>query len=111
MPLYDWLWDCGQIESIWAEIDNRDAIRPQHRCGKLMRRLPGGRGLLYFEDGRGRVDIGLGGKPVTSPKDRERRMRAAGLTDSGDYLPKAIRDNPKSEGMKRHLDKKQGRWV
>ena len=112
MPLYSWKCDCGHEESVWASIADRDAFKPEHDCGGALRRLMGGRGLLYFEEGRARLDLGLGGKPITSLAEHKRRQRAAGVAESGNYVPKAIRDNPKSLGMKRRLEKdSKGRWI
>jgi len=72
----------------------------------------GGTGLSYFEESRGRIHIGLSDKPITSKKQQERMMKAAGVTDSGDYIPKAIRENPKTLGMRRVLEKdSKRRWV
>ena len=43
--------------------------------------------------------------------DLHRRERLQGVTQSGDYLPDAIKSNPQSEGMRRYVEKDQkGRW-
>lgn len=110
--LYDWQCECGYRESTWASIANRDAIRPVHVCGMSMHRLPGGRGMLYFEEGRARSIESLTDKPITSLKQHKKLMRDLGVSDSGEYLPKQVRDNPKSMGMQRYLEKdKKGRWI
>lgn len=112
MPLYEWECGCGERETVFAAIADRDAIRPQHDCGKQLKRLVGGNVMLYFEESRGRIQIGLSDKPITSKKQHERMMKAAQVTDCGDYIPKAIRDNPKTLGMKRILEKdSKRRWV
>ena len=112
MPLYEWQCECGHLESVWASVADRDGFRPEHHCGQQMHRLMGGRGLLYFEEGRARVRDSLSDKPITSAAQHERLMRQRGVVEAGDYVPRKIQDNPQSEGMKRHLaaDKK-GRWL
>ena len=112
MPLYEWSCECGHLESVFAPVADRDGFRPEHHCGQRMHRLIGGRGLLYFEEGRARVDQGLGGLPITSKREHERRMKAANVTESGDYLSKSVRDNPKSLAMQRYVEKdSKRRWI
>ena len=112
MPLYAWKCDCGYEESVWASIADRNAFKPEHDCGGSMRRLMGGTGLLYFEEGRARLVDSLSQKPITSLAQHKRLMRQRGVTEMGDYVPKAIRDNPQALGMKRRLEKdSKGRWV
>jgi hypothetical protein len=112
MPLYEWQCDCGHLESVWASIVDRDGFRPEHECGGVQHRLVGGRGLLYFEEGRGRVHIGLSDKPITSHSAHERLKRINGVVEAGDNVPKQIRDNPQTVAMKRRLEKdSKGRWV
>lgn len=113
MPLYEWKCDaCGHRESVWASIADRDAFKPEHDCGGSMRRLMGGHGLLYFEEGRARVSDSLGTKPITSYAQLERIKRQRGLTEAGDAVPAAIRANPKTVAMQRHLAKDaKGRWL
>jgi hypothetical protein len=77
-----------------------------------MHRLVGGRGLLYFEEGRGRVMDALGDQPITSLSQHKRLMKQRGVEDSGDYLPKAVRDNPQTVAMKRRVGgDSKGRWI
>ena len=112
MPLYEWGCTCGHRESVWASIADRDAFTPDHDCGGKQRRLMGGRGLLYFEEGRARLVDSLGKKPITSLAQHKQLMAQRGVVESGAYLPKQIRDNPHSDAMKRHLSKdKRGRWL
>jgi len=112
MPLYEWGCDCGHRESVWASIADRDGFRPEHDCGRKQRRLIGGHGLLYFEEGRARFRIGLSDKPISSLAQHKRLMRQAGVVEAGDNVPKAIRDNPQTVAMKRKLEKdSSGRWV
>ena len=110
MPFYEWECDCGFRETVVCPVADRDGFRPEHDCGGEMRRLVGGKGLLYFEEGRARSPGGMGGKPITSHGERQRRMRAAGVSECGDYVPPEIAANPKSEGMKRYLFKPKRRW-
>ena len=112
MPLYEWLCECGHRENVWASIADRDGFRPEHTCGMSMHRLVGGRGMLYFEEGRGRSIGNLSNRPVTSLAEHKRLMRQRGVVEAGDNVPKAIRDNPQTEGMKRQLEKdSRGRWI
>lgn len=112
MPLYEWECECGYLESVIAPISDRDILRPEHDCGKQMRRVISGRGLLYFEEGRGRVRDALSDKPITSPEQHKRLMKQRGVEESGNYLPKQVQDNPQSLGMKRYIEvDKKGRWV
>ena len=113
MPLYEWKCDaCGHQESVWASIADRDALRPEHNCVVPMRRLMGGHGLLYFEEGRSRLVTSLSEKPITSLAQHKRLMRQRGVVEMGDYVPKAVRDNPQALGMKRRLERDpKGRWV
>ena len=112
MPLYEWGCDCGHRESVWASMADRDAFRPEHACGGTIRRLPGGRGLLYFGEGRQRTHLGLSKRPIASLAEQKRLMKAAGVTEAGDNLPQKIRNNPQSVAMKRYVEKdKKGRWL
>lgn len=110
--IYEWLCTCGHRETTLASAHDRDRVRPAHNCGGSISRQLGGRGLLYFEEGRERRDTGLGGPPIRSWGERARRMRQAGVSEAGDYVPKAVRDNPQTLGMQRHLsnDSKR-RWI
>lgn len=77
-----------------------------------MKRIPGGFGMLYFEEGRGRTHISLSDKPITSYAQQKRLMRVNGVVEGGDTVPPSVAKNPKSEGMKRFMEKdKGGRWL
>ena len=112
MPMYEWLCECGHRETVWASVADRDGFKPEHRCGQQQHRLPGGRGALFFEEGNPRNIGSLTDKPITSLKQHKKLMKDLGVSDSGEYLPKQVCDNPKSIGMQRYLEKdKKGRWV
>lgn len=112
MPLYEWECDCGYKESVWARIADRDAFKPEHNCDGQLKRLPGGRGMLYFEESRPRTHIGLSDKPITSKRQHERMMKAAGVVEAGNNVPKKIRDNPQNPKMKEIVAGTQkGRWI
>lgn len=112
MPLYEWECECGHRESVHCSIADRDAFRPEHNCGKFQRRLPGGHGMLYFEEGRARTHIGLSDKPITSLAQRRKLMKAAGVDEMGNNIPKEIRANPKNPKMKELVAGTQkGRWI
>lgn len=115
MPLYEFV--CTEDESHpsqehWAPISGRDSVNAMCACGAAMTRLPGGTGLLYFEEGRGRVHEALGHAPITSHGQHERLMRQHGVTECGNTVPESVRRNPKSKGMKEFLSKdKGGKWI
>lgn len=74
-------------------------------CGHTMAPVPSyGRGLLYFEEGRGRWIHNLGEKPVyiTSKKQHIAAMKAAGVAEAG-----AIPNKTKFTGRA----SEKGRWV
>lgn len=82
------------------------------KCRWLMKRLPGGHGMLYFEEGRPRTHEALGDKPITSLAQQKREMRQRGLVESGDTVPPSVAKNPKSIGLQRFMEKdKRGRWI
>lgn len=111
MPLYEFECLDGHRQEHFLSMEERNS-RFLCSCGKKMRRLPGGHGLLYFEESRARTHIGLSDRPIASWRQHQRSMKAAGVDEMGDNIPKAIRDNPQSEGMKRHLEKdSKGRWI
>ncbi len=110
--IYAWECDCGFKADVWADMDMRDVVRPKHRCNRNMHRLPGGIGLLYFEEGRARTHIALSDRPITSKKQHERLMRAAGVVEVGNNIPKRIRDNPQHPKMKELVaGTPKGRWI
>ena len=111
MPVYEWVCEkCGHREDIITTINDRDVIRPTHE--HLMKRLPGGTGLLYFEEGRSRVHIALDEKPITSWSEHNRRMKQAGVVECGDNVPPSVKNNPKTIGLKRFMDHdSKRRWI
>lgn len=78
-----------------------------------MTRLLGGRGLLWFEEGRGRSIQAFGGKPVTSHAQHERLKRQHGVVEAGNSLPPGLaKKAPKTQAMKEFRSKDQkGRWL
>ena len=110
MPLYEWQCECGHVESVFASVADRDGFRPEHNCGQRMHRNVGGRGMLYFEEGRARPSESLGGQPITSLAQHRRILRQRGLAEAGD-VPASVRANPKTVAMQRYLEKdRKGRW-
>ena len=111
MPLYEWECSCGHKESVWASIVDRES-RPEHECDGQIRRLPGGYGLLHFEESRARVHLSLSDRPITSKAQHEKLMKAAGVTEAGNYIPKQIRDNPLNPKMREIVGRDaKGRWL
>lgn len=111
MPLYEWSCDtCGHVETVICPIADRDGFRPEHP--HEMQRLPGGHGLLYFEESRGRIHQALGDKPITSLAQQKREMRLRGLVESGNTVPLSVAKNPKSKGLQRFMEKdNKSRWI
>lgn len=114
MPLYEFSCDNGHREEHWLEVHARDSRKGRKcGCGEELRRLPGGHGMLFFEEGRGRVHIGLSDKPITSYAQRAKLMKAAGVTEcNGTVPPSILKAGAKSDAMKAYLAKdKKGRWL
>ena len=110
--IYEWECDCGYKTEVWTDIAKRDVVKPEHKCSGTIKRLPGGTGLLYFEEGRARTHIGLSEKPITSKRQHERLMKAAGVVEAGNNIPKKIRDNPQHPLMKElAAGTPKGRWL
>jgi len=54
----------------------------------------------------------LSDRPITSKAQHERLMKAAGVVEAGDNIPKRIRDNPMNPKMKEIVGKdSKGRWL
>ena len=107
IPLYEWhCEECGHTESVICPIADRDGFAPEHP--HEMKRLPGGTGMLYFEEGRPRYVDALGDKPITSESQRKRLARLNGVVECGNNVPESVKRNPKSIAMKRFLEKDKG---
>lgn len=80
-------------------------------CGKSMFRLPGGHGLLYFEEGRAR-HRDWADRPITSHAEHEKLKRLNGLVEVGDIVPPSIKKaGPKHILMKeKAAGTQKGRW-
>ena len=111
MPIYELeCLKCGAKEEHFLEISNRDTAILC--CNAKMSRLPGGHGMLHFEEGRQRVHIGLSDKPISSYAEQRKLMRLRGATETGNSVPTSIlKAGDKSEAMKRHLSKDHKKWV
>jgi hypothetical protein len=94
------------------DIPKRDQGMFCEKCSSRLKRLPGGHKMLYFEEGRGRVHIGLSNKPITSYAQRNKMMRLRGATEGGNTVPASVARNPKSLGLKRFMESdKKGKWL
>lgn len=114
MPLYEFVCNvCESRQEHWASVGGRNTLKPTCACGAAMQRLPGGTGLLWFEEGRGRVLAAFGKKPITSHAEHTRLMRQHGVVEAGNTLPPGIaKREPKTEAMKRFREKDpRGKWV
>jgi hypothetical protein len=115
MPLYE--FRCANTahpsQEHFLSIDARDQLRPPcTHCGEPMKRVPGGHGMLYFEEGRARLHRALSDKPISSYAEHKRLMRQHGVVECGNTVPKSVAKNPRSEGLKRFLGSdKGGRWL
>lgn len=103
--------DCGARKEHWLSVEERDS-RFLCDCGKKMFRLPGGHGLLYFEEGRAR-HRDWADKPITSHAQHERLMKLNGLVETGDIVPPSIaKAGPKHPLMiEKAAGTQKGRWL
>lgn len=116
MPLYEFRCkdDSHPSQEHFTPISTRNDLRPAcGACGRVMTRMPGGHGLLYFEEGRGRNVAALGDRPITSHAQERRLMRQHGLVEAGNNLPPNIaKKAPKAKAMKEYRAKDhKGRWI
>ena len=105
MPLYEFRCDNDHIQEHYLLVDARNSMRINClECGKLMKRMPGGNPMLFFEEGRGRWIHNLGHEPIyiTSKKQHREAMKKAGMAEAP-----AIPEHTKSTGR---LSEK-GRWL
>jgi hypothetical protein len=111
MPLYEFRDDNGHTEEHFLSIAERNS-RVVCPCGQEMFRLPGGHGLLYFEEGRGRRRD-FAEKPITSHAEHEKLKRLNGLVEVGDIVPPSIeKAGPKHPLMKeKAAGTQKGRWL
>jgi len=109
------LWDfycakCHETTEHWAR---RDEDLNCERCGTFLDRCPGGKKMLYFEEGRPRQHFALGEKPITSHGEHKKRMRDRGVVECNNELPprmKAKGITPKKEAMREITSANKGRW-
>mgnify|MGYP001595240820 CR=1 FL=1 len=85
LKLHDYL--CSNGHTTESLVNSRsDDTSFCTECGMVARRQIGGKGrMLYYEEGRARIDYHLGDKPVeiTSERQHEKKMRKAGVTLAG----------------------------
>ena len=110
MPLYEFECSDGHKRDHWLSVEERNS-RFLCDCGKKMFRLPGGHGLLYFEEGRAR-HRDWADKPITSHAEHKKLMRLNGLVETGDIVPPSIaKAGPKHPLMKeKAAGTQKGRW-
>lgn len=112
MPLYEYICEsCGRKKEHFLSIAERNT-RFLCDCGKKLQRLPGGHGLLYFEEGRARLRD-WADKPITSHAEHERLKRVNGLVETGDIVPPSIKKaGPKHPLMiEKAAGTQKGRWL
>lgn len=90
MPLYEFA--CAKDhreEHFITSVDDRDkSVLHCKRCHGEMKRLPGGKGLLFFEEGRERWIHNLrSDKPIRSHKEHQEAMKARGVEPAGATMP------------------------
>src|SRR4051812_3423530 len=106
MPLFGFIClDCNGEEEHFLATDRRDTTQICSKCMSPLKRLPGGHKMLHFEEGRGRVHIGLSDKPITSYAQQKKMMKDRGAVEGGNTVPKSVASNPKSIGLKEFMSK------
>lgn len=111
------LWDfycpaCDRTTEHW--VANRDdkivCEKPGHKV--TMTRCPGGKKMLYFEEGRARTHWSMSDKPITSYAQQKRLMKEHGLVEAGAGVPPRLakRGAVKPE-MKEQMARQKGRWI
>lgn len=107
MPVYEFACINGHTEDRFEHHPDDLGCETHicRKCSHTMEPVPSyGRGLLYFEEGRGRWIENLGHEPVyiTSKQQHREAMKKAGVAEAP-----AILDHTKFNG--RFSDK--GRWI
>lgn len=110
------LWDfycpkCNKTEEHWAKRD--DEINCS-TCSTYMDRCPGGKKMLYFEEGRARTHWSMSNKPITSHGQHKRMMKEHGLAEAGNALPPRMKEKgitPVKEQMREMCAANKGRWI
>jgi hypothetical protein len=89
MPLYEFICPEDHREEHFASIADRDKLRLDCRvCGANLKRMPGGKGLLYFEEGRERWIPNLReDRPIRSAKEHKEAMKQRGVVEAGSTIP------------------------
>ena len=90
MPLYEYACENNHHEEHWiATIADRDREkRICALCQRELTRLPGGKGLLFFEEGRERwIENLRTDKPIRSHKEHQEAMKARGVEPAGSVMP------------------------
>lgn len=114
MPIYEYLCEkCEKRQEHFLAVAERDQIT-RCGCGGKLFRLPGGRGLLYFEEGRPRKRD-WADKPITSHAEHQRLMKLNGLVEVGDIVPPSIvksKNGPQHPLMQeKAAGTQRGRWI
>lgn len=115
MPLYE--FECPECKTRFehfVSIAERNSLRVwcDIHNDTVCKRLPGGHGMLFFEEGRQRVHLGLSNNPISSYAQQQKMMKAGHFIEGGNTVPESIRKaGPKSEGMKRFFDKGHKVWL
>lgn len=108
--LWDYRCDKDHVEEHWTTDRRWQPLCKE--CNGIMQRQVGGTGMLYFEEGRGRIHIGLSDKPITSYAQREKLMRQHGVVEGNGTVPPSVAKNPKSPALQEYMSRdKRGRWL
>lgn len=85
LKLHDYLCPNGHVAEQLIE-STHDAVAQCETCGEWARKQIGGIGrMLWYEEGRSRMDHHLGHKPleITSERQHQKLMKEAGVTLAG----------------------------
>ncbi len=112
------LWDfycpaCDRTTEHWVSNKDEEVVCKKSDHSVTMTRCPGGTGMLYFEEGRGRTHWTLSDKPITSHAQHRKLMKEHGVVEAGNALPprmKAKGITPKKEQMREIVAANKGRW-
>lgn len=112
--LWDFVCKREHIHEHWVPNSMRNATIPCPQCGQDSTRCPGGKGMLYFEEGRQRTHWSMSNKPISSYKQQRQMMKEHGLVEAGASGPERLKHSkrgPIKPEMKEYMAAQKGRWI